>query len=1540
MVSETQKYLKLTAHPSVGAVLLDARPTWIWNAEGSRILWSNAAGLAFFNTTKLSDLLERTFGDMHPARRHLARLAIRSRPDAPMIERLRFFHGQQAITSTCLCKRLVINNQNVMLVLATDRQEGEDSSSVQARALARAITGEHVTASAIIDADGDILGSFGDMKDLATSAEQINDLLENCESVNRYSSIQIENEIGEWKAGAVRIGEGEDQIFLLIIETPRPESDQKSGENSEHGRVTRLFAAHNVPLSGDGDKPDVGIKVVEQTSFSENDDDLMLEEHSVVTPFPGNRDQQSTSNLFQEPEETQADPEISRTEDNPPDSISDIENATTASTDDAVLVDDNTDIEDEVATSTDILSSTDNETISTSETDVSISPDVENEIAISSDIKTEQIEVSLDENQDSDLDINETTSADEPVLEDEQDLFDDDRLASPMGFVIHSGDVPKNTDETPGSDTNVETGQSTDISDQDAGIDQDDEVQSPPPILEISETGNETPLDELEATNIEQEDLPEPQTAVQTASVHQFPSTIEPAFKFSAKSIPDRFTWELDSDYNLTALSDALPEAIGPSVRDFIGKNWDVIAEQIGFDEDGRVRTALDKRDTWTGLKVFWPVDGEDLLVPVELTGLPIIRHQSGFEGYRGFGICFTGSAVKSERFEREQIHNPDAEAGNSDSIEQSGILGVVTKNNEVIPQETLQPDHDVSENAEQISTPDANANSPENSDQSIEPTELPVNGGFETPQELVSPDHNTTTADEINANVEKPASDSALNAPITEPFDADQNTPLAHQETERAVEATENSDDEVIVSPITDEILEAARTAVTAVRELVAQGTTGKTDKDGEPSLSRADEQPASDEENTSPETSEAGPVVTIPDQAESAGSEKMAPRLVSDQNAMESSNPDSIETKTIDAADNDEVDIATDINDNSDEDQSDAKHESKNIVVLDIPDTKAENSNVVILPKTPGAAAHTIVSLSTGEKAAFRQIAEALGANADGTKSKKTGLEHTGARNAKANENAARPKSIKAKDSNNRPDEPLKTTGNQNPGITGDQPDLDDVSVLSAFLDRIVTPLIVIQEDTIRFANRSSLEFLGYNSSEEFEAVGGFETLFPDQEASSGHKNVLDANGISVSVTANITTVMWEKESAILLSMTPLEKPASSKVVNLANETDISADMERIAELEAILDTATDGVIVLDSKGLVERMNHSAEALFEVERHDFAGQSFLDLFAEESHRSSVDYLESLTNNGVASVLNDGREVIGKTRASGGLIPLFITMGRLVQPGKTRFCMIVRDITQWKKAEEDLLTSKRKAEAASSQKSDFLARISHEIRTPLNAIIGFSEVMMEERFGSVGNERYKGYLSDIHLSGRHIMSLINDLLDLSKVEAGKLDLNFQAQNLTELIQDTVALMQPQANSEQIIIRTSLSDHVPSIVADERSLRQIVLNLLSNGIKYTRSGGQVIISTSYEDNGEVALRVRDTGVGMSEKQLEAALEPFRQLSTSSSTRMADGTGLGLPLTKALAEANRARFVISSKADKGTLVEITFPNSRVLANQDH
>ncbi|MGB7698558.1 MAG: PAS domain-containing sensor histidine kinase, partial [Methylovirgula sp.] len=365
-------------------------------------------------------------------------------------------------------------------------------------------------------------------------------------------------------------------------------------------------------------------------------------------------------------------------------------------------------------------------------------------------------------------------------------------------------------------------------------------------------------------------------------------------------------------------------------------------------------------------------------------------------------------------------------------------------------------------------------------------------------------------------------------------------------------------------------------------------------------------------------------------------------------------------------------------------------------------------------------------------------------------------------------------------------------------------------------------------------------------------------------------------------------------------------------------------------------ILDTATDGLAVLDSQGRILTLNRSGEALFGYDQNEVAGQPLRTLIAADSEAKVKEYFEGLKDNGVASLLNDGREIQGRAK-QGGSIPIFMTLGHIGpaqnDPAEQKFCALFRDMSHWKKVEQELEDARREAERASAAKSDFLAKVSHEIRTPLNAILGFAEVIMEERFGPMGNERYRDYLRDIHTSGAHVMSLVNDLLDLSKIEAGKMELEFVSVDVNRVITECVALMQPQASQERVIMRLSLAPHLPKIVADERSLRQILLNLLSNAVKFNEPGGQVIVASALTDTGNSVIRIRDTGIGMSEHDIETALEPFRQLATA---RQSAGTGLGLPLTKALVEANRALFTIRSKKNEGTLVEVAFPPARVPA----
>ncbi len=230
------------------------------------------------------------------------------------------------------------------------------------------------------------------------------------------------------------------------------------------------------------------------------------------------------------------------------------------------------------------------------------------------------------------------------------------------------------------------------------------------------------------------------------------------------------------------------------------------------------------------------------------------------------------------------------------------------------------------------------------------------------------------------------------------------------------------------------------------------------------------------------------------------------------------------------------------------------------------------------------------------------------------------------------------------------------------------------------------------------------------------------------------------------------------------------------------------------------------------------------------------------------------------------------------------------------------------------------------------ARRLDFLAKVSHEVRTPLNSILGFTELMLEERLGAIGNARYKGYVEDIHQSGLYALSLLNDLLDISKIEAGKFELDFTAVDLPELVESCVNSLQPLARRERILLRTSLAPPLPAVIADRRRLKQILLNLLSNAIKFTNTGGQVIVSAKLIEGGELRLRVHDNGVGMTEHEIGLAMQPFNQLDTA--PRRQAGTGLGLPVTKALADANRARLLITSERGLGTSADVIFPTDRL------
>ncbi len=580
-----------------------------------------------------------------------------------------------------------------------------------------------------------------------------------------------------------------------------------------------------------------------------------------------------------------------------------------------------------------------------------------------------------------------------------------------------------------------------------------------------------------------------------------------------------------------------------------------------------------------------------------------------------------------------------------------------------------------------------------------------------------------------------------------------------------------------------------------------------------------------------------------------------------------------------------------------------------------------------------TPSAAPAD-ATLSASEREAFREIAKALGAM----------TENLGRQTLPAPQRSreARPLEIVRRDIVHlapRPASPraavpaMQDVEPRQAAAVPSQPQLLQAAA-PALLDSLPTGLLIMQDGAAVFANKPLLDLAGYPDLATLAAEGGAAGLFGPREGApaTGRFDLRTRTGESAPVEATVQPVEWAGAPAVLTMIRPAVEPAAAPRVR-ALEMELRAAQSELRELRSVLDTATDGVILLDTEGRILSLNRSAEALFGYDQNEIAGEKLTMLLDAESHIAALDYLEGLKSNGVNSILNDGRDVRGRER-NGGVIPLFMTIGRVGErEGGAKFCAVLRDVTHWKKVEADLLEAKRVAEDANAHKSDFLARISHEVRTPLNAIIGFSQVMVSESFGPIGNDRYRQYAKDIHASGEHVVSLVNDLLDLSKIAAGRLDLAFGSVDVNAVVAGTVAMIQPQANANRVIVRSQLAQQLPSVVADERSLRQIMLNLLSNAARYTEAGGQVVASTSLSDRGEVVIRVSDTGIGMAEEEIRRAMEPFRQIP---GPRSGGGTGLGLPLTKALVEANRAAFSIRSEPRKGTLVEVVFPSTRVLA----
>ncbi|MGD1877736.1 MAG: ATP-binding protein [Kiloniellaceae bacterium] len=346
----------------------------------------------------------------------------------------------------------------------------------------------------------------------------------------------------------------------------------------------------------------------------------------------------------------------------------------------------------------------------------------------------------------------------------------------------------------------------------------------------------------------------------------------------------------------------------------------------------------------------------------------------------------------------------------------------------------------------------------------------------------------------------------------------------------------------------------------------------------------------------------------------------------------------------------------------------------------------------------------------------------------------------------------------------------------------------------------------------------------------------------------------------------------------------------------------------------LSLVVDNA-DAIVVVDRIGIVRFVNPSAERLLKCAACDLMGQMF-GTPLEGLHTTEIDLC--------------GRPGMVHTAE--------IRVMRTLWDGERAFIITMRDITERKKSEMALRLAKQTAEQASAMKSQFLANMSHELRTPLNAIIGYSEMMMMGIAGQIQPSRYQSYISDIHSGGKHLLALINELLDLSKAESGKLELMEENFDLVALAEQSVDLLHGQAERKGVHLRVSAETRSSWVFADERMLKQVLLNLIGNAVKFTPRNGSATVFVNHGGQGEARIVVRDNGIGIPKDQIPRAFAAFVQIENAYMRDENTGTGLGLALCKRYIEMHQGKIVLESAIAGGTVVTVTLPKQRCLASE--
>jgi len=429
-----------------------------------------------------------------------------------------------------------------------------------------------------------------------------------------------------------------------------------------------------------------------------------------------------------------------------------------------------------------------------------------------------------------------------------------------------------------------------------------------------------------------------------------------------------------------------------------------------------------------------------------------------------------------------------------------------------------------------------------------------------------------------------------------------------------------------------------------------------------------------------------------------------------------------------------------------------------------------------------------------------------------------------------------------------------------------------------------------------------------------------------------------VFDGEGDVVEFVAIIRDVSerHRAEQALLVAKEGLERAvaAESRSRAAAEETLLRSE----ARYRALMDEAPDAILIADAGGRVLEANRRARDVFDLSEEVIAQADGVEppiagLFAEANRDKVAEVLRRLADARSLRV----SDLAARSRA-GRFLPVDTAWAMIDAGGARLVQCILQDVSAHKRAERALRRARDEAELADRAKSEFLANMSHELRTPLNAIIGFSDLIASEALGPLGVPTYREYIDDIRFSGQHLLSVINEVLDMAKVESGRIELHEGVHEPGDLVDRVMRVVRERAATASVGLSASIEPGLPRVRVDPVRFRQVLLNLLSNGVKFTPAGGTVRLAVRRGEDDAVSFTVTDTGIGMRKRDVTKALKPFGQVDGDLSRRH-QGAGLGLPLARAFVELHGGSIVIDSRLGHGTTVVVRLPPERIVADAE-